>query len=297
MENNKEKGILLVLTTAFISGFSIFINKFGVTGIDPFLFTGLKNLLVAVFLFTLLSSTRQIKKLSINNWLRLGLIGLIGGSLPFLLFFKGLSQTLAPQASFIHKNMFLMVAFSAPILLKEKINKNFLIAGLFLLLGNAMLLNKAFPFSFNQGNFLILAAILLWALESLISKRVLKNLPSRIVAWGRMTFGSIFIFMFLLFSGRMGLVFSLQSKQWSWIFLTSLFLLAYVLTWYAGLKRLKASTAASVLVIGAPITSLLSVFSGNILTNKESLGIILVVLGIIILFKFKKTFSFFNARA
>ena len=48
---NKNKGFLLVLATAFISGLSIFINKFGVSVINPYIFTGLKNIIIALRLF------------------------------------------------------------------------------------------------------------------------------------------------------------------------------------------------------------------------------------------------------
>ena len=37
--NSSEKGFLLVLCTAVISGFSIWINKYGVNGFNPFVFT------------------------------------------------------------------------------------------------------------------------------------------------------------------------------------------------------------------------------------------------------------------
>lgn len=46
----KNKGYFLVLGTAFISGFSIFINKFGVSVINPYIFTFLKNAVVALIL-------------------------------------------------------------------------------------------------------------------------------------------------------------------------------------------------------------------------------------------------------
>ncbi|MBT4175080.1 EamA family transporter, partial [archaeon] len=93
---DKKRGILLVLLTAIISGFSIFINKLGVQGIDPYIFTFLKNTLVAVFLFSIIILAYQYKKLKqlkLKQWFQLALVGLLGGSIPFLLFFKGLTLT------------------------------------------------------------------------------------------------------------------------------------------------------------------------------------------------------------
>ena len=100
-----EKGLGLVLGTAVISGVSIFLNKFGVGGMDPAVFTTAKNVLVAVFLISTLLALKEwktLKSLSGKAWGQLALIGLIGGSIPFLLFFTGLQMTSAAQAGFLH---------------------------------------------------------------------------------------------------------------------------------------------------------------------------------------------------
>ena len=52
MEN--KKGLLLVFLTAVISGFSIFINSYGVKGFDSSVFTFSKNIVVALFLFSII---------------------------------------------------------------------------------------------------------------------------------------------------------------------------------------------------------------------------------------------------
>ena len=121
-----KKGYLLVLATAFISGFSIYLNKFSVSFISPEIFTFLKNASVAVFLIGLIlviGQWQKLRRLKGKQILILILIGLLGGAIPFLLFFKGLSLTSAAKGAFIHKTMFLWVAMLAPIFLKEKLNK------------------------------------------------------------------------------------------------------------------------------------------------------------------------------
>ena len=95
---NTQKGFYLVLGTALISGLANFFNKFGMKalGKDAFQYTTLKNVVVALIL-TLIVLTpfifKKLKKLVRKDWLKLSLIGLVGGSIPFLLFFKGLSLT------------------------------------------------------------------------------------------------------------------------------------------------------------------------------------------------------------
>lgn len=278
-----KKGLFLVLGTAVISGFSIFINKYSVSVINPYIFTGLKNVLVAIFLSGLIlgiGDWKNLKKLTKKQWGLLSAIGLVGGSIPFLLFFKGLSLTNAAQGSFIHKTMFVFVAVLALVFLKEKIDKKFLIGGLFLMLGNFLLL-KTLSFSFNQGALLIFLATLFWAVENVISKYVLKELAGKIVSWGRMFFGSVFILFFLMLTGQLSLISQLNLRQFNWAVITSVILLGYVLTWYNGLKFIPVSQATIILTLGSPITTLLNYVSGSAINGKEILAGIFVVLGVV----------------
>src|SRR3989344_9666693 len=117
-----KRGLIFALFTALVSGFSMFINKFGIKETDPYVFTGVKNIIVALFLLSalfLLKDYKELASLSKKQWLKLCAIGLIGGSVPFLFFFKGLSMTSAAMGSLIQKMMFIFVAFLAIAFLKE----------------------------------------------------------------------------------------------------------------------------------------------------------------------------------
>jgi len=277
---NKNKGFLLVLGTAFISGIVVFISKMGVAVVNPYIFTGLKNIIVALLVvgwLLILNDWQILKGLKRVQWLLLLGVGLVGGSVPFLLYFKGLSLTAPIQAAFIHKTMFIYVAVLAVVFLKEKISREFLIGGLLLLFGNILLL-RIIPHQFGIGDLLILIATLFWAMESIISKHLLKELPSRIVIWGRMFFGSIFIILFWLITGQAHLVTTLNLEQWGWTMITAVFLFGYLTTWYTGLKYIKVSVAATILLLASPITILLSLLiSGQTLVLSQVLGMILIV--------------------
>jgi len=280
---NQRTGLILVFSTAVISGFSVFINQFGVAETNPYLFTFLKNTLVAVFLFALILGFReikQIKKLSKKDWLLLLTIGLFGGAIPFLLFFKGLSLTSAANGSFIQKTMFVYVAFFATAILREKINFKLYSLGAVLVFGNLLLL-KALPASLHTGDYLILAATLFWAFEYTISKVALKTISPKIVALGRMGTGSLFILIFLVFTGNISSVAQFSMAQIPWILIGSALLLGYVLTWYTGLKSIKVTTATVILLLGSPITTALTLFSGKSLTTGQFAGLAIVAAGII----------------
>jgi len=278
-----KKGLFLIFSTAIISGFSVFINKYGVSVISPYVFTFLKNALVALMLcsiFLAIKERRALKNISKKQWATLILIGLVGGSAPFLLFFRGLALTSAAQGAFIHKTMFIYVMVLAAIFLKEKISKEFLIGALLLILGNLLLLKKL-PVSFGKGDLLVIVATFLWAIENVISKYALRDLSGKVVAWGRMFFGSIFILGYLGFLGQLAPIANLNLQQAGWTVIVAGLLFGYVLTWYSGLKYVPVSVAAAILMLGSSVTTMLSLASGASVTPKEIMASGLILSGLI----------------
>lgn len=286
----KNKGYFLVLTTALISGFSILMNKFAVNLANPYVFTFLKNSLAALSMTAIIfgawnfSSLRSITK---KQWRLLLSIGLIGGSIPFLLFFKGLTMTTAAEASFIQKTMFVWIFILAAICLKEKITRNYLLAGITLMLANVLLLNFS-DIHLSWGTFLIFIATLFWAIENVISKYALAELPAKTVVWARMFFGSIFILFFLAFTHQLEPIAKINSSQFAWIIFTGFLLLGYVSTWYSGLKQIKVSEAAIILMLGSPITTMLVTIFNKPATLKEYFSGFLIILGVILAFGFRR---------
>jgi len=257
---NRNKGLALVFTTAIISGVSVFVNGYSVKMINPSAFAFAKNGLVALALLAIIvgaTKLKEISKLNLRQWGKLALIGLIGGSIPFLLFFNGLAMTGSAAGSFIHKSMFLFVAIAAVIFLKEKLNPKLLLAAVVLLFGNLLIL-QADMVNPGIGQLLVLGATVMWAVENILSKKMLKDLSGNTVAFGRMFFGSIFLLAFLGFTNQLGPVTAMTSQQWLWTAIPAVLLLGFVLTWYNGLKHVSVSLATVILLIGSPITTLLN---------------------------------------
>ena len=169
----KEKGTSLVLATAFISGLAIFINKFGIKGVDPYFYTFAKNIIAGALLLSILLLAKHwqyLKNLDKADKYRLLLISIIGGAIPFLLFFKGLTMTTALKAGFIHKTLFIYVGVLAAVFLKEKINKSMMFGFISLLAGSILFL-KITPQALNLGDLFIFIAVLFWATEIAITKK------------------------------------------------------------------------------------------------------------------------------
>lgn len=297
MSKNRTIGLLLVLSTAVISGFSIFINKYGVKETNPYVFTFVKNLIAALpFLFLAIPAYREIKKLDVKNKILLLMIAVVGGSIPFLLFFKGLSMANAANASFIQKTMFLYIALFGVYFLKEKLNWISAVGVSALMIGSLMFF-KVQPGKLGIGELYILLATLFWAGELLISKKLLRDISANLIIFSRMFLGSILIFIYLLFSHQAPLLLKLNSHQWTWLLIGGAMLFGYVLTFYHGLKRVSATEATAILTIGAPITALLTLGVQNkpLLPN-QPLAILIVVIGIILIILSKTILSSLLSR-
>lgn len=290
--NSFNSGIFFAFLTAVVSGFAIFISSFALkTFKDPFVFTILKNVIVAALLVSLMGFLGKWKKLSgvsRKNWIYLLLIGIIGGSIPFLLFFKGLSMSSALVGGFIHKSLFIWVSIMAVVFLGEKISR-LQWAALGVLIGGNFLLGAFNSFSLGKGEAMIFLATLLWSIEYIIAKKVLKDVDSDILAWARMFFGSLILLVYLVIIGKFGSIFTINHQQIFWVALSSGFLLAYVLFWYRALKAAPASAVSSILVLGSPITTLLSaVFVTGFKYNFSQLsGVALIMVGIIMFLYFR----------
>lgn len=274
-------GIGLAIATAAISGVSIFVNGLAVKQLpDPALYTTLKNGIAAILLLGLAAATvrpASIRAIPRRSWGRLVLIGAIGGSIPFVLFFAGLAQASAPSAAFIHKTLFVWVALLAVPLLGERLGLAQLAALAVLLVGQALILTPA-GVTWGTGETLIAGATLLWAVETIVARRVLATVPSAVVAAARLGFGLVVLVAYLAVTGGLAAIATLQPAQWAWVLLTGLFLAAYVGTWFAALQRAPASLVTAILVLGAPVTAAIQGFqTGTVPAPQVLTGQLLVL--------------------
>jgi drug/metabolite transporter (DMT)-like permease len=277
-----QKGVWLALVTALISGVSVYINSFGVRQVsDPFVFTAAKNLLVGLALASLLlapAAWKELRGLSRRQWVSLVALGLVGGSVPFLLFFYALSQATAPSAAFIHKTLFIWVAILAVPFLKERLGKLQIAALGILVVGNLVLIGRPASWALGPAEVFALLATLLWAVEAIVAKKVMGDVSARVAALGRMGFGSVAMLGFLALSSRGDTLATMTGIQWGWVGLTSVFLLGYVTSYYGALKYAPATLVSSVLVLGSVVTSLLyAVFSARTYSVEQIAGFGLVV--------------------
>lgn len=278
-------GVGLAVVAAVISGFSIFINGFAVKQLpDPAVYTTLKNGVAALILLGVALAVvphAEARALDRKSWAGMALIGVIGGSVPFLLFFSGLAAASAPTAAFIQKTLFVWVALLAVPLLGERLGW-FPIAAMGILLAGLVLVAPPVGVTWGPGETMIAAATLLWAVEIIIARRLLlRGVPSPVLGAARLGIGLVVLVGYLAVSGRLDLVAALSATQWLWALGTGVLLAAYVGTWFAALRRAPASIVASVLVLGAPITAVIQALANGVLPAPPALaGQVLIAMAV-----------------
>ena len=286
--SSRAFGVALAFVTACVSGAAVYVNSKGVSHFDDAtVYTTAKNAVAGAVLLALAlpllgaqSSGKVARPGTRRDWLALATVATIGGSVPFVLFFEGLSRATATQAAFIHKTLVVWVALLAVPILRERIGALHVLAISLVMGGQAWLAGSLGTVSFGSGEAMILAATLLWAIEVVIVKQLVVSIEPRTLAAGRMGLGTVVLVAWLLVSGRAGDLFALGLDQWGWALATGLLLSAYVATWYFALARAQAVDVTAVLVFGAVVTAALSgAVDGAAL---DTFGLLLVSAGVML---------------
>lgn len=280
MTPRRRTGVLLALATACLSGVSVFVNSFGVRAFpDAAAYTTAKNVVAAAILLAMVlalrgAGARLSRPAGPGQWGGLLAVGVVGGSVPFVLFFEGLSRASSAQAAFLHKTLVLWVAVLAVVVLGERLHWLHGVAIGLLLVGQAWLLGGVTQ-AWASGELMILAATALWAVEVVLAKRLLGALSSWTLGVARMGLGSVVLLGWLGMRGDLGLLTSMSAEQLQWVLVTGAMLAAYVATWFAALARAQAVDVTAVLVLAAPVTAMLdAVWNGAALPNPTALVVV-----------------------
>jgi len=287
MNDSVRKGIYLAFLTSIISGVSIFLNKFAVAAIKPPLFfTTTKNMVVGLVLISILIALRKIPLIQVlhkKDIIRLVAIGLVGGSLPFYLFFTGLANVPAVNAAIIQKSLVVWVAILAVPFLKEKFSLLSILAIVLLFVGNNYI-GGFQGFTFSTGELMIFGATILWAVENVIAKKALQNIDADIVSAARMGLGAIVLLGATLVTSPVSFISiaSFDFTQYFWLGITAVLLVGYVMTWYRALALAPATTVTAILVFSTVITNILSaIFVTHTWTEGMGIQVVLISVGVL----------------
>lgn len=291
MGDTRRLGVTLAAATALISGVSVFVNGLAVQAwagaADPTTYTTVKNAIAAALLVGVgLVGARRgwsdgwRRPTSRRQWWGLGAVAVVGGSVPFVLFFEGLARSESLQAALLHKSLVIWVAILAVGLLGERLGPWHWLAIGAVVIGQVLYAGGVTDVAFGAGELMILAATLLWSVEVVLAKRLLGDLPSSSVGIARMAGGTVVLVGWGLVRGAFdGL--PIGPIELGWVLLTGLLLAAYVGTWFAALARAQAVDVTAVLVGATVVTA----FVGAIVDGTpvgSPLGLALIAGGAIV---------------
>lgn len=286
---NTHRGAMTALAAAIVSGFAVFVNGLAVRRFeDATVYTTAKNLVAGLLLAAgwWVWSSRSSRSSHaipadrasqpVASW-RLMAIAVIGGSVPFVLFFEGLKRATSTDAAFIHKTLVVWVAILAVVILRERLTAWHLAAIGLLIVGQAVLAGGVDDLAAGRGELMILLATLCWSVEVVIAKQVMVSVPSGVAAAVRMAGGSLVLLVWLASTGRLADLAALDGRQFAWLALTGSTLAVFVSVWYRALASAPAIDVSAILVVGAVVTGVLDVGFRDATITTRSLGWVLIV--------------------
>jgi drug/metabolite transporter (DMT)-like permease len=274
---------------ALVSGVAVFANGLAVRHFDDAtVYTTAKNLwagviLALAFVAVPMPVARAATPVQRSTWPWLGVVAVIGGAVPFVLFFEGLAVATSTDAAFIHKTLVVWVAAGAAIVLRERLRLAHLVAIGLLVVGHIVVSGGVTLSGAGRGEALILLATLLWAVEVLVVKRLLVTVPARHLAVVRMLGGGAVLLGWLSIRGELGALAGFSSAQWWWIAATGTTLAAFVSLWYRALAAAPATDVTAVLVAGAVVTAILNTGVRGVPVTVDAVGYLAVLAGVIVI--------------
>lgn len=274
--------LFLILANLFWAGNYAF-GKYLVTEMSPLQMTFSRWLLAVILLIPIAHWIERPDWKSVwKEWkilLVLALLGIVGYN--FLLY-EALQFTTPMNAALVNSiNPAIMVFFSF-LFLKERISlKNSI--GLFIsLLGVLLVLTKGqlqliFHIHYNQGDLLMLVAILIWTIYSIIGRKT-KTIPPIAATAVSVLLGLIIMLPIIVISD---LNFTLSNKAIIGIVYMGIFpSVGSFIFWNVSLRRIDASKAGIYLNLITVFTAIISLLLGNTISFIQIMGGILVFIGV-----------------
>jgi len=286
---SRRPGLMLALAAAMVSGVAVYVNGLAVRHFpSPTVYTTGKNLIAGALLVAAAIAHRRVAAPPTTppaaGWRdhrgALAAVAVVGGALPFVLFFEGLASASSTDAAFLHKTLIVWAAILAAVMLGERVGPSHVIAIAFLVLGHAALAGGVGALRIGAGELMILAATMCWACELILVKRLLSDLPPTTIAAARLGGGSALLVTWVLASGAAAGLVGLSASQWAWLATTGPILAVFVTLWFAALARARVVDVTAVLVLGAVVTGVIDVVFGDGEIGARLPGDVLILVGV-----------------
>ena len=298
-------GIYVAGATAMVSGVSIFVNSYGVKSVaSPSVYTTAKNIVATAVLMVTWSLIARVRRhrggspatqdrsprdvvasrertIAQRMWryLALAYVGVVGGGLAFVLFFNGLARSQPDTSAFWRDTLLPWVALLAMVFLRERIRWWNVVAIALLVAGEIIVTGGVGHLGARPGELDVLASSVLWSLEIVVAKVLLRDMTPATISTIRMGVGAAALLVYVCVSGNSHALIALNWHQLMWVVVTGALLAAYVATWMTALSRARAVDVTSVLVASTLVTWILQALAGAATIKPPVTGLILIAMG------------------
>jgi drug/metabolite transporter (DMT)-like permease len=268
--------------SAFIAG------KFAVQSFEPATVAFLRFFGASILLFPLMwIMEKNRKKLTLKDIGLFTVLGLTGIALYNICFFLASKHAPVIKSSlFIASNPVLIVLLSG-LFLKETISKNNIIGMIIALTGVTFIITDGhlltlFQLGFEPIDFVLLGAVISWALYSVVGKVVLKKFSAVESTTYAVAFGTLFLLPFALVETSWQDVQQASITTWVAIAHMSIFVtvVSFVMYYY-GIKEVGAAKA-SIFINVMPVSAVLmaTIYLGETFTWAHGVGAVFVLSGV-----------------
>ncbi|MBD8067945.1 DMT family transporter [Bacillus sp. PS06] len=281
-------GMLTLATATWGSAFIA--GKVAVQSFEPATVAFLRFFGAALLLFPLMWVMDKKKvKPTLKDYGLFAVLGLTGIAIYNICFFLASKHAPVIKSSlFIASNPVLIVLLSG-LFLKEKITKNHIIGMIIALVGVTFIITDGhlmslFHMGFEPIDFILLGAVISWALYSVVGKIVLKKFSSVVSTTYACAFGTLFLFPFAIAETTWADVKQAPFDVWLSIAHMSIFVtvISFVM-YYHGIKEVGAAKA-SIFINVMPLSAVImaTLFLGESFTWGHAIGAICVLTGVYI---------------
>ncbi len=282
--NQKMLGIVFGISAGAIWALETIIGKLLFSSLTFIQVTASEIFFATIVTFAYTFVKREEIKIDRENILYLLIVGVVGTVIAPLLYFFGLSQTFAVNATLIAHMQPFFIAVLGYFFLKEHLSKNDLMAGIIIIFAAVLITSRTVEnlTSLKIGNFgdlMVFFAMCCWAIVAIPGKYLTKKVSSTVIVSFRFLIASIVILPIFLNFNQLVITSIYQ------VLLGVLVGVGYIF-YYESMKRLKTSQVAFT-ELSAPffITIFAWPLFGEIVTTLQILGILLLMSGLYILIK------------
>ncbi len=279
-------GMLTLATATWGSAFIA--GKFAVQSFEPATVAFFRFFGAAILLFPLMwVMEKDRKKPTLKDQGLFALLGLTGIALYNICFFLATKHAPVIKSSlFIASNPVLIVLLSG-LFLKEKITRNSIIGMGIALTGVVFIITEGhiltlFQYGFEPIDFVLLGAVVSWAIYSVVGKVVLKKFSSVESTTYAVAYGTLFLLPFAMAETSWLDVQEASLTTWAAIAHMSIFVtvVSFVM-YYNGIKEVGAAKA-SIFINVMPVSAVImaTIFLGETFTLSHGIGAGLVLTGV-----------------